>query len=97
VEFCDCSASFLTSSATTANPRPCSLVRYFAAFNLSLFKGVYFPLSTLTVTDFYRGLARSLGEEPAFRNVDLFVQIQTAILTLFQNKRITPAIVLIKT
>jgi len=72
-----------------------TLLRRFAhSLNPSLFKAVYFPLSTLSVLDFYRGLARSLGEEPRFRKVDLFAQIQTTILTLFQNKRITPVLIL---
>jgi general secretion pathway protein A len=72
-----------------------SLLRRFAqSLNPSLSKAIYFPLSTLTVMDFYRGLAACLGEEPKFRKVDLFAQIQTAILTLFQNKRITPVLIL---
>lgn len=32
----------------------------------SLYKVVYFPLSTVTVMDFYRGIASGLGEEPKF-------------------------------
>ncbi|NLU50133.1 MAG: hypothetical protein GXX09_06960 [Syntrophomonadaceae bacterium] len=35
---------------------------------------VYFPLSTITVNDFYRGLAFNLGLEATFRKVDLFKQ-----------------------
>lgn len=72
-----------------------SLLRRFASeLNPSLYSAVYFPLSTLTVTDFYRGLALSLGETPKFRKVDLFAQIQTAIMTLYQNKRVTPVLIL---
>lgn len=72
-----------------------SLLRYFAtSLNPSLYKTIYFPLSTVTVTDFYRALAIGLGEEPQFRKVDLFIQIQKAILTLFQNKKITPLFIL---
>jgi type II secretory pathway predicted ATPase ExeA len=72
-----------------------SLLRRFAgSLNPSLFKAVYFPLSTVTVSDFYRGLAVGLGEEPKFRKVDLFGQIQQAILNLFHNQKITPVFIL---
>ncbi|MFY9324205.1 MAG: hypothetical protein WBJ34_01010 [Syntrophomonadaceae bacterium] len=50
-------------------------MRAFAAgLNSSLFKVAYFPLSTVTVNNFYRGLAFSLDIAPAFRKVDLFRQ-----------------------
>lgn len=62
--------------------------------NPSLFKVIYFPLSTGTVMDFYRGLATGLGEEPRFRKVDLFNQIQESVLKLFQEKKITPVFIL---
>jgi len=70
-------------------------LRIFAAgLNPSLFKAVYFPLSTGTVMDFYRGLALGLGEEPCFRKVDLFDQIQKRVLSLFRDKRITSVFIL---
>lgn len=62
--------------------------------NSSLYKVIYFPLSTGTVMDFYRGLAGGLGEEPCFRKVDLFNQIQNAVLKLFHDKKITPVFIL---
>lgn len=72
-----------------------SSLRAFAGeLNPSLFKVVYFPLSTGTVMDFYRGLASGLGEEPCFRKVDLFQQIQQAVLNMFHNKKITPVFIL---
>jgi len=72
-----------------------SLLRRFTeSLNPSLFKGVYFPLSTVTVADFYRGLTLGLGEEPRFRKVDMFAQIQQAILTLYRNQKITPVLIL---
>ncbi|RQD75901.1 MAG: AAA family ATPase [Candidatus Syntrophonatronum acetioxidans] len=58
--------------------------------NPSLYKVIYFPLSTGTVTDFYRGLAFGLGEEPCFRKVDLFQQIQQAVYSSFHEKKVTP-------
>ncbi len=70
-------------------------LRVFAAnLNPSLFKTIYFPLSTGTVMDFYRGLALGLGEEPRFRKVDLFSQIQKRVLSFFKDKRITPVFIL---
>lgn len=64
------------------------------SLNPSLYKVIYFPLSTGTVMDFYRGLAKGLGEEPGFRKVDLFHQIQKAVLLYFREKKITPVFVL---
>lgn len=62
--------------------------------NPSLFKVIYFTLSTGRVMDFYRGLASGLGEEPYFRKVDLFHQIQNAVLSLFHEKKVTPVFIL---
>jgi len=62
--------------------------------NPSLFKIIYFPLSTGTVMDFYRGLSMGLGEEPKFRKVDLFNQIQKAVLKFYNDKKITPVFIL---
>lgn len=71
------------------------VLRSFAVgLNPSLFKCVYFPLSTGTVMDFYRGLVLGLGEEPRFRKVDLFEQIQRRVLSLFKDKKITPVFIL---
>jgi len=38
--------------------------------------------------DFYRGIAIGLGEEPKFRKVDLFNQVQAAILKFYNEKKI---------
>ncbi len=43
---------------------------------------------------FYRGLALGLGEEPKYRKVDLFRQIQQAIERLYHERRITPVFIL---
>lgn len=70
-------------------------LRSFAeSLNPSLFKVIYFPLSTGTVMDFYRGLAVGLGEDPKFRKVDLFHQIQHAIQVYFKERKITPVFIL---
>jgi general secretion pathway protein A len=62
--------------------------------NPALFKPIYFPLSTGTVMDFYRGLVRGLGEEPLFRKVDLFGQLQQRTLSLYRDKKITPVFIM---
>ncbi|UQZ84578.1 hypothetical protein SK3146_04686 [Paenibacillus konkukensis] len=64
------------------------------SLNKALYKVVYFPLSTGSVNDFYRGLAFGLGEEPKTRKVDLFLQIQHAVTTSFQERKVTPVFIL---
>lgn len=64
------------------------------SLNESLYKVIYFPFSSGTVKDFYRGIALLLGEEPKFRKVDLFNQIQSSINRLFYKNKITPVIIL---
>ncbi|MBM7616189.1 ExeA family protein [Alkaliphilus hydrothermalis] len=71
-----------------------SLRKYVDHLNPSLFKPCYFALSTVTVKEFYRGLALLLGEEPKFQKIGLFNQIQAAIGNLHNQNRITPVIVL---
>jgi type II secretory pathway predicted ATPase ExeA len=64
------------------------------SLNPSLYQVIYFPLSTGGVMDFYRGLAYGLGEEPKFRKVDLFRQIQNGIERLYRERKITPVFIL---
>lgn len=70
------------------------LRNYVSKLNPSLYKPCYFALSTVTVKEFYRGLATILGEEPKFQKISLFQQIQGAILHLYKESRITPVILL---
>lgn len=65
-----------------------------ASLNPALYHVVYFPLSTGGVMDFYRGLAYGLGEEPRFRKVDLFRQIQHGIERMAQERKVTPVFIL---
>jgi len=72
-----------------------STLRVYAdSLNPSLYKVMYFPMSSGTTMDFYRGLAFSLGEQPKFRKVELFFQIQNAITDLYDKRRITPVFIL---
>ncbi|MFZ3580488.1 ExeA family protein, partial [Virgibacillus sp. DJP39] len=64
------------------------------SLNPSLYHVVYFPLSTGGVMDFYRGLAYGLGEQPTFRKVDLFRQIQQGIERMDQERKVTPVFIL---
>lgn len=71
-----------------------SLRSFKESLNPSLYHVVYFPLSTGGVMDFYRGLAYGLGEEPKFRKVDLFRQIQQGIERMALERKITPVFIL---
>lgn len=64
------------------------------SLNPALYHVVYFPLSTGGVMDFYRGLAYGLGEEPKYRKVDLFRQIQQGIERMEQERKVTPVFIL---
>jgi general secretion pathway protein A len=64
------------------------------SLNPSLYHVIYFPLSTGGVMDFYRGLVYGLGEEPKFRKVDLFRQIQHGIERMGQERKVTPVFIL---
>jgi type II secretory pathway predicted ATPase ExeA len=64
------------------------------SLNPALYHVVYFPLSTGGVMDFYRGLAYGLGEEPKFRKVDLFRQIQQGIERMETERKVTPVFIL---
>ncbi len=73
------------------------VLRAFAdKLNPALYKPIYYPLSTGTVMDFYRGLVKGLGEEPRFRKVDLFDQLQLRVLSLYRDKWITPVFIMDK-
>lgn len=72
-----------------------TLIRSWSAgLNPALYKVVYSSLSTLTVNDFYRSLAASLGADPAFRKVDNFKLIQDEITRYAVEKRKTPVIII---
>lgn len=64
------------------------------SLNPALYHVVYFPLSTGGVMDFYRGLTYGLGEEPKFRKVDLFRQIQEGIERMDKERKVTPVFIL---
>lgn len=72
-----------------------TLVRSWAsALNSSLYKVVYTCLSTVTVNDFYRNLAVSLGAQPSYRKAENFHIIQNEINRLALDKRKIPVIII---
>lgn len=81
----------------TGNPglgKTTSVRKWCETLNSAAYKVVYIPLSTLTVAEFYKQLASSLGIEPYHRKVDNFRVIQETITRYEKEKRITLVIVL---
>ena len=62
--------------------------------NPSLYKVIYTSLSTVTVNDFYRNLAVSLGAPAAYRKTENFHAIQDEITRLAMDKKKTPVIII---
>lgn len=62
--------------------------------NPSLYKVIYTSLSTVTVNDFYRNLAASLGAQAAYRKTENFHAIQSEITRLAPDKKKTPVIII---
>lgn len=72
-----------------------TVVRHWASsLSPSLFKVVYTSLSTVTVNDFYRNLAASLGAQAAYRKTENFHSIQGEINRLALDKKKTPVIII---
>ena len=72
-----------------------TLVRNWSAMlNPSLYKVIYTSLSTVTVNDFYRNLAFSLGAQAAYRKTENFHAIQGEITRLALDKKKTPVIII---
>ena len=67
-----------------------SLRLFTDGLNPALFKPMYLPLSTLTVMDVYRAIATALGENPKAKKIDLFLQIQSAIINSSKNRVLLP-------
>lgn len=72
-----------------------TIIRHWSkGLNPSLYKVIYSSLSTLTVSDFYKHLARQLGLEPFNKKSDNFRMIQSEINRYSIEKRITPVIII---
>jgi type II secretory pathway predicted ATPase ExeA len=64
------------------------------SLNPGLFKAYYCALSSLTVIDFYRSLIIRMGEEPEYRKVNMFEQLQRLIYISYYEKKITPIFII---
>lgn len=71
-----------------------SVRAYVQTLNPQLYKVVYLPLSTLTVTEFYRNLSIGLGLIPRYRKVDMFHDIQQYVISAKHQKNLTPFLIL---
>jgi type II secretory pathway predicted ATPase ExeA len=69
------------------------LRRFSEKLGTTLYKTCYLSLTTLTVNDFFSALVSMLGEQPRYRKIDMFQQIQAAISDLYFSQRITPVII----
>lgn len=81
----------------TGNPglgKTTSIRKWVETLNSAAYKIVYIPLSTLTVQEFYKQLASSLGIDPYFRKIDNFKAIQEVITRYEKEKKVTLVIIL---
>jgi type II secretory pathway predicted ATPase ExeA len=67
--------------------------KFVSGLGPSLFNPCYLSLTTLTVNDFYGAVCALLGEEPKHRKIDMYRQIQTTILSLYSEQKVTPVII----
>lgn len=63
-----------------------SIRKFISSLNPNLYKCIYISMSSITVLEFYKQIAYSLGLEPSFKKIDLFKQIQEAIINYVKNK-----------
>ena len=80
----------------TGNPgtgKTFTLKKFADSLNPGLFKLFYAPLSSVTVLEFYRGLALGLGITPPYKKIDLFNAIQERISSLAKDKRVTTVVI----
>ncbi|GAB6181784.1 hypothetical protein JCM14036_31030 [Desulfotomaculum defluvii] len=63
-----------------------TLRKFVSELNPSLYRHCYFLLATVTVSEFYQGLALELGEQPAHKKVVIFRQIQQAVSSMYYDK-----------
>ena len=81
----------------TGNPglgKTTAIRNWIRSLNQTAYKVIYIPLSTLTVSEFYRYLASEFGCEPAYRKYENFKLIQSSIERYVYEKRMTPIIIL---
>ena len=67
--------------------------RFAETLGSTLYKVCYLSLTTLTVNDFFSALVSMLGEQPRYRKIDMFHQIQSVIRELYYSQKVTPVII----
>lgn len=75
----------------TGNPgmgKTFAIRNFIKSLNPNLFKCVYISMSSLTVHEFYKQLAFSLGIIPEHKKIDIYKQIQETIVDLVNNRKI---------
>jgi type II secretory pathway predicted ATPase ExeA len=88
----DCRGIFVLVGEPGAG-KTAALRKFTSSLAPSLYRPVYLALTTVTVMDFYRAMTSLLGEQPRYRKIDMFGQIQSAICALYYEQRITPVII----
>jgi type II secretory pathway predicted ATPase ExeA len=71
-----------------------SLRRFSNELNPGIYKFFYSTLSTVTVMDFYRSILIEIGEIPSHKKITMFKQIQSSIINLYYEQKVTPVFVL---
>jgi len=64
------------------------------SLSVACYLPIYLPLSTVTVSEFYRQINASLGGEPRFRKIDVFASLQQQIKHLVSHEKKIPIIIL---
>lgn len=85
---------FFLLTAEPGTGKTASLRKFADTLNPNVYKVCYVAISTLTVMDFYRGLVISMDDEPRFRKIDMFKQLQSLITNHFTQRKITPVFIL---
>ena len=94
LEFMKSTRGFFLLTSEPGCGKTTVLRQFVNSLNPSLYKICYTALSSVTVMDFYRGLVLRMGEEPDYKKVLMFEQLQRLIRTSFHEKRVTPLIIL---
>jgi len=94
LEFMKTTRGFFLLTSEPGCGKTTVLRQFVDSLNPGLFKVCYTALSSVTVMDFYRGLILRMGEEPIYKKVLMFEQLQRLIRTSFHEKRITPLFIL---
>lgn len=71
-----------------------ALRQFTEKLNPSIYRVCYLQLSTVTMTDFYHAIGRSLGIDLPSKKIDKFYQIQERIMTLYEKNKVTPIFIL---